>query len=156
MQAINLIKEKKSSMLKGCTCADGRLQQTMYMKEETASLTIATDALMLSLMIDAIKKYDVATTDVVGTYLNAEMLDIVLLKLTGETVNIMCCVNLRYSAFVVEENGQQVLYLKLLKALYSCIKSALLWYKLFFGNSRKNGFCVKSIWPMHHKQDGQW
>jgi len=44
-------------------------------------------------MIDALERHDVATVDVVGAYLNAEMLNFVLLHLTGETINIMCRVN---------------------------------------------------------------
>jgi len=53
--AINLIKEIWSGTLKGHTCADGSLQCTMYTKEETASPTVVTNALMLSLMIDVIE-----------------------------------------------------------------------------------------------------
>ncbi len=140
LRAINLIKEKRSGVLKGRTCADGSVQRTMYMKEETASPTVSTDALMLSLMIDAFEHRDVATADVVGAYLNAEMLDFVLLRLVGDTVDIMCRVNPRYSSFVVMEGGKKVLYLRLLKALYGCVKSALLWYELFTGTLQKMGF----------------
>jgi hypothetical protein len=32
------------------------------------------------------------------------------------------------------------LYLQLLKALYGCVRSALLWYKLFSGTLKKMGF----------------
>ncbi len=78
LRAINLIKEKRNGSLKGRTCADGSVQRTMYTKEETATM-VSTDALMLSLLIDAQEQHDVATADVVGAYLNAEMLDFVLL-----------------------------------------------------------------------------
>jgi len=36
--------------------------------------------------------------------------------------------------------GEKVLYLRLLKALYGCMKSALLWYELFMGTLQKMGF----------------
>jgi len=102
---------------------------------------VATDALMLSLMIDAFEKRDVTTANVVGAYLNAKMLDFILLRLVGETVDIMCHVNPRYAAFVVIEGGKKVLYLRLLKALYGCaVKSALLWYELFTGTLQGMGF----------------
>jgi len=55
LRAINLIKEKHDGGLKGRTYADGSMQHTLYRKEETASPTVATDALMLSLMIDVLK-----------------------------------------------------------------------------------------------------
>ncbi len=48
---------------------------------------------MLTLLIDAQERRDVATTDVVGAYLMADMNDFVLVKLTGESVGIMCTVN---------------------------------------------------------------
>jgi len=79
LHAINLIKEKRSGILKGWTCANGSTQRMMYTKEETTLPTVSRDALMLSLRIDAFKQCDVATADVVGAYLNAEMLNFVLL-----------------------------------------------------------------------------
>jgi hypothetical protein len=53
LRAINLIKEKRCANIKGRTVADGRLQLSLYKKSETASPTIATDALMLPILIDA-------------------------------------------------------------------------------------------------------
>jgi len=64
LRAVNLIKEKRSGKLKGRTCADGWSQRSKYTKEETTSPTVSTDALMISLMIDAKEQCDVATADV--------------------------------------------------------------------------------------------
>ena len=75
LRAINLIKEKRSGALKGRSVADGRAQRAMYTKEQTASPTVSTDALMLTLMIDALEGRDVATADVEGAYLHADMDD---------------------------------------------------------------------------------
>jgi hypothetical protein len=66
--AVNLIKEKRSGKLKGRTCADGRSQRSKYTKEETTSPTVSTDALMISLMIDAKERRDVATANVEAAY----------------------------------------------------------------------------------------
>ena len=140
LRAINLIKEKRSGKLKGRTCADGRSQRGQYTKEQTASPTISTDALMLSLIIDSVEERDVATADVVGAYLLADMDDFVLVKLTGDAVDIMCKANNKYESFVAVENGTKVLYLRLLKALYGCVKSALLWYELFTSTLQEMGF----------------
>jgi len=63
-----------------------------------------------------------------------------VLKLVGEAVNIMCQVNPKYEKFVVIENGKKVLYLQLLKALYGCVQSALLWYNLFTNTLVRMGF----------------
>ena len=61
-----------------------------------------------------------------GDYLYADVRDYTLLKLEGEDVDIMCKVNEKYNRFVCWERGKKVLYLRLLKALYGCVKSALL------------------------------
>jgi hypothetical protein len=135
-----VVKEKRCGRIKGRTVADGRPQQQLYTKEETSSPTVSTDALMLSLLIDATEHRDVATADVVGAYLHAEMEDFTPLKMEGESVDIMCDVNDEYKLYVCYENGKKVLYLKLLKALYGCVKSALLWYELFSGTLQGMGF----------------
>jgi len=72
LRAVNLIKEKRSGKLKGRTCANGWSQRSKYTKEETTSPTVSTDTLMISLMIDAKERRDVATADVEGAYLRAD------------------------------------------------------------------------------------
>jgi Reverse transcriptase (RNA-dependent DNA polymerase) len=64
------------------------------------------------------------------------------MKLTGEAVKIMVQVDKLYVPFVSIENGKQVLYLQLKKALYGCVKSALLWYELFTGTLQDMGFVL--------------
>jgi hypothetical protein len=49
-------------------------------------------------------------------------------------------VNPKYKKFVTHENGKRVLYLQLLKALYGCVQSALLWYDLFTNTLKNDGF----------------
>ena len=97
---------------------------------------------MMSMMIDAREKRDVATANVVRAYLNADMPDFVVLKLVGSAVDIMCEVNEKYKKFVTYENGKKVLYLQLLKALYGCVQSALLWYDLFTNTLKVDGFVL--------------
>jgi hypothetical protein len=71
-----------------------------------------------SIIIDAKESRNVATADVVGSYLNADMEDFTLMKLTGEAVGSMIQVNMSYKFFVTKEKGKVVLYLQLKKALY--------------------------------------
>ena len=131
LRAINLIKEKRDGRIKGRTVADGRSQRSLYDKSETASPTVATDALMLTIIVDAYEQRDVATADVVGAYLKAFMTDFVVMKFSDESVDILCELNKKHKQFVTIEGGKRVLYVRLVKALYGCVKSALLWYDLF-------------------------
>ena len=141
LRAISVIKEKRCGKIKGRTVADGRNQKGLFSKDETSSPTVSVDALMMSIMIDAYERRDVATADVAGAYLHARLKDFTLLKVEGESVDILCSVSEKYKAFVtVEKNGKKVIYLRLKKALYGCVQSALLWYDLFTGTLQKMGF----------------
>jgi hypothetical protein len=147
LRAINLIKEKRDGKIKGRTVADGSPQKHLYEKHETASPTLATDALLISILIDASESRDVATADVAGAYLKAYMTDLVIMKFTGESVDILCGMNPEYEQFVVLENGMRVIYVKLIKALYGCVKSALLWYELFYSSLQDLGFVLNPYDP---------
>jgi hypothetical protein len=140
LRALNVIKEKRCGKIKGRRVADGRGQSNLYTKEETSSPTVSTDALLISTIIDATEHRDIATADVRGAYLHAKMVDFTLLKMEGESVDIMCNVCEVYRKFICYEKGKKVLYLKLLKALYGCVQSALLWYELFAGTLLEMGF----------------
>ena len=141
LRCVNLIKEKRCGKIKGRTCADGRPQRSLYQKSETSSPTVSSDAIMLTLMVDAMEGRDVATADVAGAYLNAEMDDYVLMRLEGEDVTLMCDVNSTYRDYVHRgKNGRKVLFLRLARALYGCVKSALLWYQLFSSTLQQMGF----------------
>jgi len=76
--------------------------------------------------------------------LKADMNDYTLLKFTGDSVDIMCKMNPKYEEYVIMESGRKVLYVQLLKALYGCVASALLWYELFSGNL-KDGIRNQSL-----------
>jgi uncharacterized protein YeaC (DUF1315 family) len=147
LRAISVIKEKRNGDLKGRTVADGSKQRSLYEKHETASPTASTDSLLLSLIVDAHEGRDTATADVTGAYLNASMDDFTLLKVEGESVDILCSISKTYEEFVTHEKGKKVLYLQLLKALYGCVKSALLWYELFAGTLKEMGFVLNPYDP---------
>ena len=96
LRAINLIKEKRCGKLKGRKVAYGSEKIGLYAKEETASPTISNDALLMTMLVDDWEDRDVATADVGGAYLHADMNDYTLLKLEGVSVDIMCEVNPAY------------------------------------------------------------
>ena len=101
---------------------------------------MANESLMIISAIAAKEERDVATADIAGAYLHAEMDDFVLVKFSGRALQIICEVNPKFREGIRKERGRDVLYLKLAKALYGCLKSALLWYKLFTETLKKLGF----------------
>jgi Reverse transcriptase (RNA-dependent DNA polymerase) len=140
LPAVNLIKEKRDGKIKGRTCANGSTQRALYPREETASPTMSNEALFLSVLIDAKEKRDVGMADVQGAYLNANMKDFVLMRITGDAVEIFCTVNPEYRKYIFYQNGVPVLIVQLVKALYGCVQSALLWYNLFVSTLLDLGF----------------
>ena len=89
LNIITMIKEKRDGKIKARACADGRKQRRYIPKEEATSPTIQLESLIMSLIIDAKEGRDVAIANVVGAYLKANMLDYVIVKLTGKTVDVM-------------------------------------------------------------------
>ena len=140
LNLITVVKEKRCGKIKGRAVADGRKQRKYIGKEESTSPTIHLQSLLLSLMIDAFEKRDAGTADIAGAYLLADMKGFVLVRLTGESVEVMCKCDAEYEKYVTYEKGKKVLYMELVKALYGCIMSALLWYETFTGELEKEGF----------------
>jgi len=53
LRAINLIKEKRCGKMKGRSVADGSTERKRYADVNTSSPTVSTNALMMSMLIDA-------------------------------------------------------------------------------------------------------
>ena len=73
--------------------------------------------------------------------------DFVLIQLSGDDVGMMCNANPTYERFVTKVHGQKMQFLQLKKALYGCVKSALLWYRLFRDMLRDLGFTLNPYDP---------
>eukprot|EP00957_Ditylum_brightwellii_P192764 14677950-Ditylum_brightwellii.AAC.1 len=67
------LKEKRCSRIKGQTCADGRKQCGQIPEEDAASPTVAPESMLITSVINAKENRDVATTDILGAFLNVEM-----------------------------------------------------------------------------------
>ena len=59
-----------------------------------------------------------------------------------------------YSKFVtIDANGRQILYVKVQKALYGLLKSALLFYRKLWGDLHAKGFTINPYNPYGTKKD---
>ena len=140
LNLLTLINEKRDGRIKGRVCADGRKQRIYIRKYDVASPTMQLESLMITLLIDAYEGRGVATVDMVGAYLMADMNDTIIVKLTGESLKPICETNEKYKKFITIENGKEFLCKKLLKALYGCMQSAIFWYETFKGCLEALGF----------------
>jgi hypothetical protein len=112
-----LIKKKRCEKIKGRTCTNGSKQKKYLKHGETMLLPmVSNEALLGTLVIDALEERDIAIFDVPGAYLQAEMPKEknMLMKFRDKFVDIMCDVNEEYKKYVVEENGKR-------EQSYACI-----------------------------------
>ena len=72
LQYLMFLKMKKSGKIKARGCADGRPQRKYISKDDTASPTVSTEALFLSVVIDAYEGRYVVTVDLPGAFMLTE------------------------------------------------------------------------------------
>lgn len=146
MEAVALIKEKRNGKMKGRVCANGSRQKRFLKDDKSiASPTVSVEGLLGTFIIDAYEGREIGSFNIPGAYLHAKMEHgetRVLLRLRDELVDMMCRANAKYLPYVHVVKGRKVLYLKVLRAIYGCIKSALLWYELFSGTLKEMGFTI--------------
>jgi Reverse transcriptase (RNA-dependent DNA polymerase) len=142
LHALSVIKEKRDGRLKGRTVADGSAQRGKFSKAETGSPTAASDAVLLTAIVDAHEGRDVAIADVTGAYLHAYMKEFISMHFTGWVVDLLCEVNPNYVPHVVHEGKTKALYVRCNKAIYGCVVSGMLWYKLFSQTLKQHGFTI--------------
>ena len=102
------------------------------------------EPLFTSLIINAHEEIYLAIFHFSGSYVKTDMPEekFILLNIEGECVNIMCKVNPEHNKNVPVDNGVKVLYLRLTKAFYGCMESALLWYYLYLNTLTSQGFLI--------------
>jgi hypothetical protein len=89
LEYLMFLKKKRSGKIKGRGCADGRKQRVYTAKEEASSPTVSIEALMMSCVIDAKEERDVATSNIPGAFMQADMDKIVYMRLEGVMVDML-------------------------------------------------------------------
>lgn len=136
-----LPEKKRNGIVKGRGCTNGKKQRAYIEKEDTSSPTVAIEAVLLSCIIDAEENRDVATVDIPGAFMQADMDEIVHMKLEGKMTKLPVKIKPKlYRKYVQLEKGKQVLYVKLKKALYGTLREALLFWKKLSAVLQEWGF----------------
>jgi hypothetical protein len=141
LRYLMFLKEKRCGTIKGCGCADGRKQRDYMTKQETSSPTVATDALLLFCVIDAVEERDFATCDIPGAFMQSDMKGKAVMKLEGVMAKVIIKIDpKKYTKYVAKENGKDMIYIILTKALYGTLHAALLFWQNLSGKLKKWGF----------------
>lgn len=91
---------------------------------------------MLSCMIDAEEGREVATIDIPGAFMQADMDEIVHMRLEGTMEDPEC------EKYVVKEGDKIILYVLLAKALYGTLRVALLFWRRLTDQLKSWGFIL--------------
>jgi hypothetical protein len=136
------LKEKRDGTIKGRACADGRKQRETAVPGAATSPTVSLEAVLITATIDAYEERDVAIVDVPGAFLSADMDEEVIMKVRGRLAELMvkAAPHIYRKYITIDANNQPILYIKLQKALYGCIRIALLFYEKLVGDLTSQGF----------------
>ena len=116
------LKRKQGGKINGRGCTHRRKQCAYTAKEDAASPTIASKAMFLMAVIDAMEGRKVAVFNVPGAFIQADKDELVHVRFTGKMVELLLEIDKdMYEPCVTTEGRQQVMYVELLKALYGTL-----------------------------------
>jgi hypothetical protein len=103
--------------------------------------TVKVESVMITATIDAHEGRDVAVVDVPGACLSDDMDEYIIMTIKGRLAELMvkAAPNIYRKYITLDANNQPVLYMKLQKALYGCLRSALLFYEKLVGDLNHKG-----------------
>jgi hypothetical protein len=96
---------------------------------------------LLSCVIDAEEDGDVATADIPGAFMQANMDKLLHMKLEGKMAELQVKLEPKlYRKYIQIEKGKQVLYVEVKKALHGTLRAALLFWKKLSTKLQELGF----------------
>ena len=151
LSSLMFIVEKRDGRVKARKCAVGSKQRTFegYNKADWASPTVSTDGVLITSAIEAHEGRHVATCDLPGAYLNTDNNEETIMLLKGKLAELMVRVDPKlYRKYITtNKKGEAMLYVRLSKALYGLLQSALLFYQKLRGELEDYGFEVNPYDP---------
>ena len=142
------LKENQDGSIKGRGVVDERKQRKKIAPKDATSPKVSIEAVILTATIDALDGRYVTVVDMQGAYLSADMGDEVHVVFRGALSEMMVAADpALYWPFVSYETENPVLYVWLYKALYVCLKSALLFYEKLVGDLEAYGFKINPYDP---------
>jgi hypothetical protein len=149
LESLMFLKEKRDGKIKGRACADRRNQRETAVLGAATSPAVALEAVLITATIDAHEERDVAIVDVPGAFLSADMDGEVIMTIWGRLAELMVksAPNIYRKYITLDANNQPILYVKLQKALYGCLRSALLFYEKLVRDLTSQGFKINQYDP---------
>jgi hypothetical protein len=152
--ALMFLTEKRDKSVKGRMVYNGKPTREWLLQEDAASPAAALESIITTGVIEAKEERDAMTCNIQNTFIQALLPKKdpgevrVVIKITGVLVDMLVDINPElYRPAVVLENQKKVLYVEVLKAIYSMLEAALLWYKTFRKDLEDIGFIFNPYDP---------
>jgi hypothetical protein len=139
------LKEKRDGKVKGRTVAGGNKQRDYISKEEASSPTVATESVLLTCIIDAEERRDVAVIDIPNAFIQTRIedeKDMVFIKIRGVLVDMLTDIDSGvYKPYVsTDKKGTKQLLVQCQNAIYGTMVASLLYYRKFCKSLTGIGF----------------
>ena len=135
--------EKRDGNVKVGSCVDGRKHREGSQKKYTTSPKMALESVLIASSIEVQKKRDVDVVNIPRSFLTAAMEKDVIIVLQVRLAELMVNTKLIiYQKLATIEYGRALLYIKLQKAIYGCLRSALLFYENLVSDLKSRGFII--------------
>ena len=149
LNSLIFITEKRCGRVKSRACVDGSAQRASAEKGAAASPTVMNDSVFITSAIDAHEGRKVITCDIPGAFLHADLDEEVVMLLRGQLADLMVLIDPDlYGPYIFKNSkGESMLYVRMLKAMYGLLRSALLFYLKLVEDLRADGFVLNEYDP---------
>jgi hypothetical protein len=149
LASLIFLTEKRCGKLKTRACVNGNPQRDYIDKETTASPTVMTDSVMITSAIEAHEGRKVWTCDIPGAFLHTNLDEEVIMLLRGQLADLMVQIDPDlYGPYLIKNaKGESILYVRMLKAMYGLLRSALLFYLKLVEDLKADGFEMNEYDP---------
>ena len=149
LSSLLFVTEKRDESVKARMCLNGAKQRNWISPDEASSPTATLEGILMMAVIGAKQRRKFCVIDVPNAFITTEYEgELVVMKIVGELVDILESMDPAiYKPFVRHERGKKVLYVKIMKALYGMLKSALLFYQKLRKDLEEYGFKVNPYDP---------
>ena len=146
------LKEKRDGVIKGISVSGGNKKCDYISKEDASSPTVATDAVLLSCIIDAEEERDIAVIDIPNTFIQTRVEyenDMVFIKISGFLMDILVEISpdVYKSHVTTDKKGVKQLLVQWQNTLYGTMVARLLCYRKFTTSLTDVGFNIKPYDP---------
>ena len=110
--------------------------------------TVSTESVLTTEIIDVHEGRDVRICNILGAFFSADIEEDMKMALRGRlSALIVKIVPQVYRQHMIYEKRRPVIYVTLNKALYGCLRSALLLYECLVSYMKGKGFEINSYYP---------